>query len=153
MNKIRLSLYALSTLVALIIIFDFVCPGTVINDEIVNVQREHQQYYNAAGNHHYSYTVTTNKHEFLVSEDFTDLERGDGKVEYSVSRIFNEVNWYKLLNASNKSFYSLRIVSGLVVPLLAILVIFITYRFKRNIDILVFVLQVLLIADLIFLII
>lgn len=152
MHKLRLLIYALFLLVALVIILDFVLPGTVINDEIVNIKREHQQYYNTAGNHHYSYTVTTNKHQFSVSEDFTELERGDKKIEYSVSRLFNEVNWYKFLDASSRSFYSLRIVSGLVVPLLAMLAIFITYRFKRNIDILIFVLQTLLIADLIFLI-
>jgi len=149
--KLRLSLYAASTLVALIIIVDFVLPGRIINDEIINVQKTRQQYYNAARNYHYSYKVITSKHEFSVAEGFAESEWRDKKIEYSVSRVFKEVNWYRLLTSGSKSFYSLRIISGIILPLLTTMSILMAYRYKRNIDILVFVLQILLIADLIFL--
>jgi hypothetical protein len=138
-------------LVALIILVDFVSPGRIINDEIINIKKERQQYYNAARNYHYSYKVITSEHEFLITDDFAKLELVNEKIEYSVSPIFKEVNWYRLLSSENKSFYSLRIVSGLVIPLLAIISIFVTFRYKKEIDILVFILQILLIANLIFL--
>ncbi len=151
MHKLRLSLYAIFTLAALVILVDFVSPGRIINDKIINVQRERQQYYNAAKNYHYSYKVITSEHEFLVAEDFAKLELANKKIEYSVSRIFKEVNWYRLLSSENKSVYSLRIVSGLVLPLLTIISIFVVFRYKKEIGTLVLILQILLIADLILL--
>ncbi|SDS40714.1 hypothetical protein SAMN04515667_2105 [Formosa sp. Hel1_31_208] len=150
-QKLRLSLYAIFTLASLIIIVDFVLPGRIINDEIIQIQRELQQYYNAASNYHYSYKVITNQHEFLITEDFAELELLNEKIEYSVSRIFKEVNWYQLLSSENKTFFSLRIVSGLALPLLTIISIFVAFRYKKEIGTFVFILQILLIADLIFL--
>ncbi len=136
---------------ALVIIVDFILPGSIINDEIINVKRERQQHYNASGNYHYSYKLITSEHQFSVAEDFVELIQDEEKIEYSVSRIFKEVNWYKLLSSENRAVYSLRIISGLVLPLLAIISILMSYLFKKNIGTLVLVLQVCLIADLIFL--
>ena len=150
-HNLRLSLNAAFTLAALVILVDFVSPGRILNDEIINVQRERQQYYNAARNYHYSYKVITSEHEFLVAEDFAELKLVNKKIEYAVSPIFKEVNWYRLLASESKSFYSLRIVSGLVLPMLTIISIFVAFRYKKKIGTLVFILQILLIADLIFL--
>ena len=150
-HKLRLLLYATFTLAALVILADFVLPGRIINDEIINVQSERQQYYNAARNYHYSYKVITSEHEFLVAEDFAELELLNEKIEYSVSRIFKKVNWYRLISSENKSSYSLRIASGLVLPLLTIISIFVAFRYKKKIGILLLIIQILLIADLIFL--
>lgn len=152
-HKLRLLVYATFVLAALVIIVDFVLPGRIINDEIINVKRERQQYYNAARNYHYSYKVITNEHQFSVDEDIAELVQNHEKIEYSVSRIFKEVNWYKLLSSENRAFSSLRIISGIVLPLLTIISILVAYRYKRNIGTLVFVLQTLLIADLVFLLI
>ncbi|MCA6074994.1 hypothetical protein [Fulvivirga sedimenti] len=150
-HKLRLSLYTTFVLAALVILFDFILPGRVVNDEIIDVKRERQQYFNAARNYHYSYKVITSEHQFSVAENFAQLVQDHEKIEYSVSRIFKEVNWYRLLSSENNSFYSLRILSGLVLPLLTIISILVAYLYKKNIGILVFVLQVLLVADLIFL--
>ncbi len=150
-HKLRLSLYAIFVLAALVIIVDFILPGRIINDDIINVKRERQQYYNAARNYHYSYKLITREHQFSVAEDFAELIQDEEKIEYSVSRIFKEVNWYRLLSSENRAVYSLRILSGLVLPLLTIISILVAYLYKKNMGTLVFVLQVLLVADLIFL--
>lgn len=136
---------------AFVILVDYILPGRIINDEIINVKRVRQQYYNAARNYHFTYQVITSKNQFWVAEDFAELVQGHEKIEYSVSRIFKEVNWYRLLSSKNRAVYSLRIITGLVLPLLAIISIFVAYRSKKNIGTFVFVLQTLLIADLIFL--
>ena len=102
-------------------------------------------------NYHYSYRLIANEHQFQVSEAFSKQEWKGEKVEYSVSRIFQEVNWYRLLPSGEKSYYSMRIGLGLVLPLLALASIFLTYRLKSNNDIPVVVLQLLLLGDLIFL--
>lgn len=132
---------------------DFIMPGKVVVDEIVGVKKERQQYYNASGNYHYSCRVITTAHHFSVSEDFVEIVKGNEKIEYSVSRIFNEVNWYRLLTTEKKDVYSLRIISALLLPLMTIVAIGVAYRNKKKINILVFVLQTLLIANLIHLII
>jgi hypothetical protein len=139
-------------LAALLILVDFVSPGSILNNQIINVEKERQNYYNAGGNYHYSYKVITSEHEFLVTEDFAKLKLEGEKIEYSVSRLFKQVNWYRLRSSDNKSYYSLRIASGLVLPLLVLISIFVAFRFKKKIATLVFILQILLMADLLFLI-
>ncbi len=150
-NKIGLSINAAFVMAALVIIIDFILPGSTFNDEIISVQSKQEQYYNAAANFHYSYQVTTSEHQFSVTEEFAEMVQADDKIEYSISQIFKEVNWYRLPSSDNRSTYSLRLMTGLVLPLLAILSIFVAYRFKKKIGILVFVLQALLMADLVFL--
>jgi len=151
-HKLRLALYLAFTVAALVILVDFIAPGTRINDTIISIKKERQQYYNAAQNYHYTYKVITRQHKFLVKEDFVALDLVNKEIQYSVSQIFKEVNWYRLLSSENKSFYSLRVASGLILPLLSIISFLLVYRYNKKINILVLILRILLVADLIFLI-
>ena len=150
-NKTKLLSYAIFMFAALVIIIDFALPGKIFNDQVIRLQKERQQYFKAARNYHYSYKVFTSQHKFLVTEDFTESELTNKKIQYSVSRIFKKVNWYKLLSSENKSFYSLRIASGLILPILVIISILIAIKYKKKIGNLILILQILLIADLILL--
>lgn len=150
-QKLRLLLYTVFAFIAIIIIVDFILPGRIINDKIINIKRERQQYNNAARNEHYSYKIITSEDQFSVTEDFAKLVKENEKIEYTVSPIFKEVNWYRLLSSENREFYSLRIMSGLVIPLLVMISIFVSYLSIKNINILLFVLKILLILDLIYL--
>ena len=149
--KFPLFLHLIFGLLSFFIILDFAIPGKTISAELIDVKRERQQYYNAAGNHHYSYKAITPKHSFWVDKDFAALDWANQKVQYNLSPIFKEVNHYCLLGLSNSSYHSLRIASALLVPLLVLISIFITYRYRRKMDILFFILQTLLLIDLIFL--
>lgn len=153
LNKIGLSINVAFVLAALVIIFDFVVPGRFFSEKIISVQMEEQPYNNAAGNSHFSYQATTSQHQFSVTEEFAEMVQADDRIEYSVSPIFKEVNWYGLPSFEYRATYSLRTMSGLVLPLLTILSILVAYRFKRKIGILVFVLQALLIVVLVYLLI
>jgi len=144
-------LRCLFALASLIILLDFMMPGNIMDDEIIKVKKELQRYYNAAQNHHYSYKVVTEGHQFLVTENFARTVEGGEKIKFSVSRIFKEVNWYRLAVSKNKSFYSLRIVSGFVLPLLLLISIIMAYRYQKKVDRLIYILQILLIADLVLL--
>lgn len=149
--SINVKLYLVFAVISLIMIADFVIPGNHITDEIVEVKSERQQYFNAGGNAHYSYKVITNQHEFLVEERFSELVEDGEQIEYSISRIFKEINWYTLLSPRNKSHYSLRIMSGLILPLLVIIIMFASFKLKKRMSLLTFVLQILLLANLAFL--
>jgi hypothetical protein len=151
--KLQLLLSGIFVFIALIILIDFTVPGRVINDDIMHVKKERQQYYNAGGNQHYSYQIITPKHHFSVTKDFAKEIKTSQKIEYTVSPIFNEVNRYGLPSSMSKTIYSLRIISGCIIPLIALITFVIAFVFKYNIDILVFVLLVLLVGNLVFLLI
>ncbi|MEM6841073.1 MAG: hypothetical protein AAF632_02500 [Bacteroidota bacterium] len=138
---------------ALIIVLDFSLPGITYTDKVIDVKKELEQYYNAAGNYHYSYSVITSKHRFFVSEEFARIVQENQEIRYQVSFLFEEVNSYHLTTSSDKNIYSLRLLSGLVIPLIAIITSVLRYKYRNKVGILVFVSQTLLIADLVFLII
>jgi len=151
-NKTFLILNSLFCLLSLIILIDFAWPGEVIHDEVLNVISEKQRSYKAAKNHHYSYRVITNNRDFWVSKEFSRSNWESEKIEYSVSSIFKEVNWYQLRTAESKSFYSLRVASGAVIPLLFLVIFFILFKYNKNLEIVTYIFYVLLILDLVFLI-
>ena len=138
-------------LMSLVVIIDFSVPGQIKSDEIIDVIRERQQYYNAARNYHYSYELITSERQFAVTEGFVNFIQEQEKIEYAVSPLFNEVNWYRLIAINHQGIYPLRILSGLVLPLLTIISIAIAHYCTRRSSTLVFVLEVCLIADLVYL--
>ncbi|WP_421976027.1 hypothetical protein [Roseivirga seohaensis] len=150
--KLRPFLYSLFILIALVIITDFALPGKSFTDQVTKVQTERQQYYNAAQNYHYSYKLTTGQHGFSVSEDFAKTVNEGDTVNYRISRIFKEVNRYQLSEDENIHTDSLRRYSGLILPLLVLVVMGFAYRHGRRMSALIFVMQTLTLADLAFLI-
>ncbi len=143
--------HAAFALLAVVILIDFCWPGNVTNDAIKEVTKTRQQYYNAARNYHYTYKVATSQHKFLVSKGFTKSELINERIEFAVSPIFKEVNWYRLLTSESKSYYSLRIASGLILPLLFLIALVVVYRFKKNLGLGLLILQIIIIGDLILL--
>jgi hypothetical protein len=146
------SLQVVFAVSALIIVAGLLIPGKVYRTEISNIKREQQQYYNAARNQHHSYSLITPEHEFHVSEEFARTVAVNEPIDYSISRLFKEANWYRSTHEGSRSTYSLRIVSGLVIPILTLFAMGLAFRTKLKIETLVFVLQALLLADLIYLI-
>jgi hypothetical protein len=152
-DKLRLGLHSLFLLASMLILTDFLLPGSVGVEEIIDVRKEKQQYYNAARNYHFSYKVFTPTHNFSITEDFAKEIKNNQQIEFTVSPIFKEINSYRLLNSGNREIYSLRVFSGLVIPLALILVTGLAFKYEKKMSILIFVIQVLVIADLLFLLI
>jgi len=139
-------------LLALVIIIDFIVPGKTNNEIIIGIKKNYEQYYNAGNNHHYSYKIKTTNREFTVSESFAKQVLKNDEVSYKTSLIFNEVNSY-FTETITKSTLSLRYMTGLFIPIFAVLVVLFSLFSKKNIDILLFVTFTLLTSDLVFLII
>lgn len=150
-SKIPLIFQTLFVLLGLIMIVDFVAPGKIINTPITEIKKERQQSYNAARNYHYSYKVVTSQHEFLVSEDFAAQELANRSIAYAVSVLFKKINWYKLPQAKHKEYYSLRLVSGLILPVLTIIFILIEFKFNRRIGKINFILKALMLGNVVLL--
>ena len=149
-NKTQLLSYVITILLALVVLIDFTLPGKVFIEDVIKVERKREKYYNAGGNSHISYKVITSKRQFSVSEDLAkSVEKK--QIEYSESLIFKEVNRHKLVSSEKSTIYSFRFVLGLILPLIVIIMILIAYIYKKEMSILIFVLQVLLIGNLIIL--
>ncbi|PHN95829.1 hypothetical protein CSC81_18395, partial [Tenacibaculum discolor] len=85
-----------------------------------------------------------------VEEDIAKSAEGKS-MSYTVSLLFQEVNSYSILPSQDRSIYSFRLISGFVLPLLLLLAIGIKFRFKKDLSILLFVLQLLVVGNFIWL--
>lgn len=139
------------SLLALVILIDFSFPGYTTHDQIIVIQKKRQEHYNPSKNFHYSYKAIAGKNKFSIDERFAKLAKAGDKIDYCISKIYKEVNWYKLSGSPKKSYYALRVISGFVLPLIALFVIVMVWRFQWKAEIFVFVLKTLLLADLIYL--
>ncbi|PQJ15412.1 hypothetical protein [Aureicoccus marinus] len=139
---------AFFSLIALIILADYALPGSSKTSEVQEVQKHRQNYYNAAQGYHYSYRVITPEQSISVAENFAKLIHDEPQIEYSVSPIFGQVNWYSLPSDSQHYTYSLRIVSGLAFPLAFLALVFFSYRLGKKWSFPLLVARILMIANL-----
>jgi len=142
---------SLSMLIALVILIDFITPGKIYTDIILDVKKERQQYYNAARNYHSSYKVFTKRFSFNIPRSLAKEVKLNKKITYTVSPIFKEVNYSSHIKSKNRNMYSLRLFTGLILPLMVILIIVLSFKYRNRIDILSFVFQISLIGDFIYL--
>jgi hypothetical protein len=144
-------LCVLTIIGGIIIVADFLLPGTKKANKILEIKKERQQYYNAARNFHYSYRVITIEDQFTVTPDFAKEASVGQKITYKVSPIFQEVNRYAMADQALSSIHSLRLASGLILPLLAMAIMLFVLKFPDRLPIIGFVIQVLMLADLVYL--
>ena len=116
---------------AFIIFLDFVLPGQMHNEQVSAIRKTLQRSYNAAKNHHFSYGLQTERFYFPVSEKFAENIAEGQSVLFKVSPIFKKVNSYESLESGESGVYSLRLVSGLIVPLLAMIILGMTITFRK----------------------
>jgi predicted PurR-regulated permease PerM len=141
---------ALCAFLALIILIDYGFGGKSFVEEIVSVDTSLQKYYNAGGNSHFSFRIQTANYEVPVSESFASLAEEGQELKVEISPLFGEVNASEILKAGHKEVYSLRLLSGLLLPILTLLVLAIGYRYKEKASTVVFVMEALTVADFIF---
>ena len=143
----QLFLYGITILISLVVLMDFALPGTPYTEDVVSISKNKEKYYNAGGNSHNTYQVVTATRHFSASKEFA-IAAADSNITYAVSFIFKEVNTHRLTASDKGYIYSFRVVSGLVLPLLVLLAVGISYSFKKDLGILLFVLQVLTVGNL-----
>ena len=151
-KMLRLLVRAAIALVALALIFDFVLPGQRFTTEVIKVDRKVQKHNNAAKGYHYSYQLSSTQHTFAVSETVAKCTKAGDDIEYSISRLFDEVNWCKPIQMQTRAYYSLRWLAALLLPLSVLVLMFVAPRVKSalDVDVLVFVLQVVLMVEVVF---
>lgn len=135
---------------AIIMIIDYALVGKTDIEEVLVVNKSFEKYYNAGGNSHYSYKIRTKNYKFSVSKSFALSAKDSQEIRIKVSPLFKEINSAEIIKTKYKEVYSLRLLSGLIFPILAILILAIGYRYKK-ISTLVVITKVIIIANFIYL--
>ena len=151
MPKIKKWLIYLSILGALIMLLDFFIPGSALDSTIIGVPIEEQYYYNAAQNSHNSYHVLTESNQFDITKEKASLFEKGQAISMRQTWLFKEVQSYVINDDMVFNLYSLRLYAGLFLPILILFVMGLALRLKKRVNTLTFVLQVILLADLIYL--
>ncbi|WP_343764503.1 hypothetical protein [Gangjinia marincola] len=140
----------ISAVICLLILVDFTLPGKEYTEGVLEKERKMQRYYNAAQNVHYSHHLITKNFILFSSEDLANIVNKGDMLLLKESRLFKEINRVTHIPSATSEIYSLRYVSGLVIPLLAILVFMTSLIFPTRYVMLSFVLIVLSTGNLIY---
>lgn len=141
----------LIALMSLLIIVDYFFAADTFTEDVVGINRALEEYNNAGGNYHFSYRIQTRNFSFPVSEAFASQAQQAKQLSLEVSPIFREVNAYEIPQTGEKEVYGLRLLTGLLFPLLALLVMALGYRYKGKLSILIFVVALCAVANLLYL--
>ena len=139
------------SLIAIVIILDYSLPGRTLEEEVLAVKKTYEKYYNAGGNYHISFEIHTAHHDYYVSKNFASLVYKGLKLEIKTSPFFNEVNSSKILTTGNTEVHLLRMLTGFVLPVLVLVVLTLGYKYGGRVSTAVFVIEVITMADLIYL--
>ena len=133
MKKAKTILILVTCLITTIILLDFCLPGHKVENTIISIKTKRQSYNNAAGNSHVSFHIVTKNNTFNVTKKFANSTKENDTIYYTKSLIFNKINRYKNANKSISEIYSLRWFTGLVLPIIALILFGIHFLFnKRN---------------------
>ena len=130
---------------------DYTLFSYTVEEEILGIHTSLESYHNAGANAHYSYQVKTAHFAFPVSQHFASMAQEGQPISMEVSPFFREVNQYQLQRTGEVEHHSLRIVTGLVVPIVVLLILFLGLRYKERFSTLVFVAQLAVLANLLYL--
>lgn len=150
-QKLKLFFMAFSAVLSLIIILDFSLSGASIKEKVIGVNTTIESHNNAGGNSHFSFKIRTQNYAFTVSESFAHLIKNEDELNLSITPFFEEVNTVRL-SSGESEIHSLRLISGLILPLLIIIALALGYKIGNRWNNIVFVFEVLAFADLVFLV-
>ena len=151
MNLLQKITIYICLFIALISLGDFVFSNSSIKDIITEKKTSYESYNNAGGNSHVSKSIHSQKFEFNCSDAFFELSSVSDSLNLKVSPIFNKINRYTNLQKQYSETYSLRYVTGLIIPVLGLLILMLSFKFKEKMTIIVFVAQIALLSNFIYL--
>ena len=137
-------------ILSIVFIVDFLFPGKEITSTVSSIKPVRQSYYNAGGNSHLTYTLKTEDAQFIISKEFAKKIKQGDSITIKESVVFNEVNSYRFNDFSET--YSLRLFSGLILPLLIILIIVAQTKFHLKISTLSLIFKIILVGNLVYVI-
>lgn len=136
---------------ALLTLLDYRFSKETVSETITATTRSLENKYNAGRNYYYGYYIKTPNGDVVVSREFQKNISIGQVIAIKKSLVFNEVNQVINVASGMSEVYSLRIASGLILPSLVLVILAIGYRLQNRVGTLVFVAQMVLLINLIFL--
>lgn len=150
LHKIKLVVLLICALLSVVTLLDFDFDSGTFTEQIESFDQTRQRYYNAGGNSHKTFNIYTKSYEIQVTKGFySTLQEGD-LISVSQSLLFNEIN--KVWNPRNtmSETHSIRYFSGLVIPIVMLIVTGLAFKFRGKYETLIFVVCILTVANFIY---
>jgi hypothetical protein len=136
--------------IPILLIIDFSLPGKEIITKVNAIKTNRQSYYNAGGNSHLTYTITTKESRFTASKEFVKKIDIGNLISIKKSLVFKEINSCSFNGFSET--YSLRLFSGLILPFLVMVILLAQTKFNLKISALALIFKIMLVGNLIYVI-
>ncbi len=137
--------------VAMAILADFEFSSETITYLVDKKQNRLENRQSTGRNYYYSAHLTAGDYTIAVSEDFGDATKKEHTLTFEKSLLFNEVNRVTNVTTGMSEKFSFRWMTGCIIPLFAIIVLVLGIRRREKLNTLVFVTQVVLLIDFVFL--
>lgn len=136
---------------AMVILADFEFSKETLTEEVSSKRWQLENRQSTGRNYYHSAHIFAGGFKIPVSEDFGEQTEEGHIVTFDKSLLFNEVNRITNVDTGLSEKFSFRWMTGCIIPLLAIVIMVIGIKRREKVNTLVFVTQVVLLLDLIFL--
>ena len=144
-------IYLLFGLLGLIVLIDFFWPGPQVSEIISYKSREIASKKNGFRDYYYVSDLSTENYVVRTTNDFAAVAAVGDTLTIEISPIFKEINEVVLTKNKLSELYSLRIFSGLILPIVVFFILEISYKKRYGYATLVFVILVVFLVNFIYL--
>jgi hypothetical protein len=150
-SKMQLAFMMIMIGIAMAILADFEFTSQTITQEVdsKNYRLENRQ--STGRNYYYAAHIQAGDYRIPVSEDFADNTEKGHQLTFNKSLLFNEVNRVTNVATGASEKFSFRWMTGCVIPLFGIVVLVLGIKRREKLNTLVFVTEVVLIINFVFL--
>lgn len=150
-SKMQLAFMLIMIGIAMAILADFEFTSETITQEVdsKNYRLENRQ--STGRNYYYAAHIQAGDYRIPVSEDFADTTEKGHTLIFNKSLLFNEVNRVTNVATGASEKFSFRWMTGCVIPLFGIVVLVLGIKRREKLNTLVFVTEVVLIINFVFL--
>lgn len=150
-GKVQLVFMIVMIGVAMAILADFEFSRETITHLVDKKQNRLENRQSTGRNYYYSAHLTAGDYTIPVSEDFGDATKKGHTLIFEKSLLFNEVNSVTNSDIGLSEKFSFRWMTGCIIPLFAIIFFILGIKKREKLNTLVFVTQVILLLDFVFL--
>ena len=150
-SKVQLVFMIVMIGVAMAILADFEFSSQTITQEVDSKLNRLENRQRTGRNYYYATHLITGDYRIPVSEEFGDNTKTGHTLTFNKSLLFNEVNRVTNVTTGMSEKSSFRWMTGCIIPLFAIIVLVLGIKRREKLNTLVFVTQVVLLIDFVFL--
>lgn len=150
-SKVQLVFMVVMIGVAMAILADFEFTSKTITQKVDSKSSRLENRQSTGRNYYYATHIIAGDYRIPVSEDFADTTEKGHTLIFKKSLLFNEVNRVTNVDTGASEKFSFRWMTGCIIPLFGIVVFVLGIKRREKVNTLVFVAQVVLIINFVFL--